>query len=843
MDIMQKEREQLRRHFRNTSSDLDVALSTKQTSKAQILSLLRQLEDKSDRIFTIDENFKEQLFSGKFNDAEVQQEFDEMEFYRAEVIKYKSECEIRLADNQMRADCGTSSQISYGEKINRKFRLPKLELIKFDGNVKSWIGFWGQFKKIDQDEDIDLEDKFQYLVQAMEQGSPARELVESFPPSGANYKKALDQLKVRFARDEFLIEVYVRELLNLVLHQVNKNKSGMSLSSLYDRLETQLRALESLGVTTEKYAAMLFPLVESALPSELLKIWERHRSSKVKIHTKNEKDNFASDNYLTMLLDFLRTEVESEERINLAKTSFGIEKEQPKHNSKGKRLLQGEPELYSAAALYTVNTKDSFKGKKPNCIFCNNSTHASQDCFAAQKLSLEERKAKVVEKKGCFSCLRTNHISKNCKAFIRCLMCARKHFPIMCCDLDSKKVQPDENSEQKLENVLTSNFSTDTLLQTVIVKVTNNHKHKLVRALLDSGSQRSYVSSKCAKDLNFKPSGKENIIQGVFGGFQSSPNLHNIYDIAISNIKNEFSCKLSVLEQKKICNYIPRLRDLAVIGYLKNKNIILSDIGHIETLNNGLVAIETYLGWTIMGQQVHNTSNNPIFSGFTDFSIADLWELDVLGIKEPANTTPKEIIDFKTEKYFKETVLQTDDGRYQVNLPWKEGHPKLSNNKEIAEARLLSTTKKLISLGKFEDYSKVFAEWESLGIIEEVRGDSINMPSHYLPHRAVIKENSITTKIRPVFDASTKDNNGNSLNTCLEKGPNLLELIPSLLIKFRIGLIGVTSDIEKAFLQIGVNPNERDNLRFLWWVDESKTEKKILGTVEWFLVCGLALSC
>ena len=34
----------------------------------------------------------------------------------------------------------------------------------------------------------------------------------------------------------------------------------------------------------------------------------------------------------------------------------------------------------------------------------------------------------------------------------------------------------------------------------------------------------------------------------------------------------------------------------------------------------------------------------------------------------------------------------------------------------------------------------------------------------YLPHRAVIKENRSTTKVRVVFDCSVKNKNGHSLN-------------------------------------------------------------------------------
>ncbi|XP_035228817.1 uncharacterized protein LOC118200936 [Stegodyphus dumicola] len=86
---------------------------------------------------------------------------------------------------------------------------------------------------------------------------------------------------------------------------------------------------------------------------------------------------------------------------------------------------------------------------------------------------------------------------------------------------------------------------------------------------------------------------------------------------------------------------------------------------------------------------------------------------------------------------------------------------------------------------------------------------------HYLSHKAVIKDSSMTTKVRPVFDASLMDENGNSLNACLEKGPNLIEMLPKRFIQFRQHAIGVTADIRKTFLQISLCARDRDFLKFL----------------------------
>ncbi|UYV84476.1 hypothetical protein LAZ67_X002331 [Cordylochernes scorpioides] len=154
------------------------------------------------------------------------------------------------------------------------YRLPKLEFKKFGGEPRGWITFWSQFSTIDRDPQMPPETKFQYLFQATAENSEAGEAVESFPPSADNYPKVIDYIKSHFEEDEMLVEIYVRDLLQNVLQNV-RAEGKTSVVKLYDRLETQLRALETLGVARDKFAAMLYPLVESALPEDTLRVWER----------------------------------------------------------------------------------------------------------------------------------------------------------------------------------------------------------------------------------------------------------------------------------------------------------------------------------------------------------------------------------------------------------------------------------------------------------------------------------------------------------------------------------------------------------------------------------------
>ncbi|GFX30689.1 uncharacterized protein TNCV_4862131 [Trichonephila clavipes] len=129
-----------------------------------------------------------------------------------------------------------------------------------------------------------------------------------------NYPKAIEHLKERFGRDSLLVQIFVPDLLNLVMKNAVPGRSHTDLAVLYDSLESKLRALESLGSTKEKFAEFLGPVVESCLPENILCAWERSRNSEDAVSK--------SDRTLENLMTFLRHEEESEEIISLARSGF-----------------------------------------------------------------------------------------------------------------------------------------------------------------------------------------------------------------------------------------------------------------------------------------------------------------------------------------------------------------------------------------------------------------------------------------------------------------------------------------------------------------------------------------
>ena len=85
----------------------------------------------------------------------------------------------------------------------------------------------------------------------------------------------------------------------------------------------------------------------------------------------------------------------------------------------------------------------------------------------------------------------------------------------------------------------------------------------------------------------------------------------------------------------------------------------------------------------------------------------------------------------------------------------------------------------------------------------------------YMPHHAVIKESSSTTKLRVVFDASAKSSSGLSLNDCLMVGPKVQEDILDILIRFRLHPVAFYGDVAKIYRQVMLAEDDRDYHRFL----------------------------
>ena len=117
-----------------------------------------------------------------------------------------------------------------------------------------------------------------------------------------------------------------------------------------------------------------------------------------------------------------------------------------------------------------------------------------------------------------------------------------------------------------------------------------------------------------------------------------------------------------------------------------------------------------------------------------------------------------------------------------------------------AVRRFVSLECSLHSKGHFQEFSAVMEEYFQLGHAEPVPPNDLQKSPKdcfYLLMYAVRKEHSTTTKVRVVFDASTKSASGVSLNDTLLVGPTIHPPLIDVLLRFRFHCVALTADISK----------------------------------------------
>ena len=124
----------------------------------------------------------------------------------------------------------------------------------------------------------------------------------------ANYPEAVQILKRRYGQKQVIINSHMDALMKLPVCSESNNISA--LRNLYDSIEANVRGLQSLGMDSEQYRALLIPVLQQKLPPDL----QIEISRKIK----NGEWN------LSKLLEILKEELEARERCKNLGTTVNI---------------------------------------------------------------------------------------------------------------------------------------------------------------------------------------------------------------------------------------------------------------------------------------------------------------------------------------------------------------------------------------------------------------------------------------------------------------------------------------------------------------------------------------
>ncbi|XP_046426001.1 uncharacterized protein LOC124182586 [Neodiprion fabricii] len=393
------------------------------------------------------------------------------------------------------------------------------------------------------------------------------------------------------------------------------------------------------------------------------------------------------------------------------------------------------------------------------------------------------------------------------------------------------------------------------LMVTAMVNATDRHKaHVPCRALIDTCSTANFVTEDFAATLRL-PRKRCNLSVGTLNGLATQS--QGRVTIMISSRYNNYSRTLDFLTVSRIASLVPDTQierelipippniNLADPGFHKpapvqmlisaGPALTLLSIGQINLSSPGgpdLHLQKTQLGWVIGGNVAPAIKPQPDFRCYLSEippDISAFWEID----EGPSNEhLSKE--EQACEDHFSATVSRNEEGRYIVALPFKANNKLLGKSREIALKRFYSlerTFKNNPELRK--NYAAIIREYLNLGFLSRVY--DAREEGFYLPHHAVVKATSLTTKTRIVFDGSAASTTGVSLNQTLMVGPTIQADLFTILLRFRTHNYVLTGDIEKMYLQVQVRPEDRKYQRILWRDEQGQINTYELNTVTFGL--------
>lgn len=279
------------------------------------------------------------------------------------------------------------------------------------------------------------------------------------------------------------------------------------------------------------------------------------------------------------------------------------------------------------------------------------------------------------------------------------------------------------------------------LMQTATVEVENLQKSKKVttRLLLDTGSQRTYITNELAEKLRLPITGSETLTVYTFSASKprelhtpvtglrlltkDGSSLHlrvNVIPKITGNLQRAYFNpeKFShLLKDIPLADSVTSTEETANIELLLGNDyycdIFSGDIS-MKAVSPGLNVMESKLGWILTGRErcqddkpvssisMLTYTSSPIsvhLSAQSDDQqplaeqkthLEEFWKLETLGIREPV----QENDDDKALQKLNETI-HFEDRHYQVTWPWKEESPSLPTNYELAMGRLRSQVKRL----------------------------------------------------------------------------------------------------------------------------------------------------
>ncbi|XP_018407213.1 PREDICTED: uncharacterized protein LOC108783203 [Cyphomyrmex costatus] len=689
----------------------------------------------------------------------------------------------------------TSSAFNRSEN-HCSVRLPKLNLPTFSGKYDEWFPFYDSFNSIiHSNASISDVQKLQYLKSTLT--GDASGVISALEISAANYQIAWDILKERYDNRRMIVHTHIKAILDLP--SLTKEDST-ELRRIADGAIRHVQALKALKCPTAHWDDLLVYILTSKFDPRTLREWQSSLTG-TETPTFKQFNDFISQHCLVL---------ETTNKVSLASKDTN-------------KNSQTNAKRQSTCAA-TVKSK---------CNYCKGE-HPMYYCKEFLALPIKQRAVEVAK----FAISNT----------IRCCTSSAEDH--------SGTSGTGESSIQNSTTAVTTHSSNiqgkdHIMLSTAVVNViaSDGTSHSC-RALLDSGSQASFISRQLAATLGLPLRPLNVTISGVNS---TSSNATMATKVTLQSRLNSYCRTIDCIVTKRITEKLP-LTTSRRGDYNIPRNLKLADphfnvsskvdiligaeifwellcIGQIEATHSHPTLQKTRLGWILAGRRSITAAPAENVRAFTTVisnaqlhdQLTRFWQIEHLDNQVVNNKD-----DAYCEEHFEANVDQNEQGRYIVKLPIKEeliGN--LGSTRDIALRRLQGTERRFIRDPNLRDqYVRFMDEYLKLGHMKEVSVSPLeDTASFYLPHHGVFKGAKQSSKIRVVFDASSKSDTGLSLNDVLRVGPVVQQDLMSIVMRFRTFVHALIADIIKMYRQVLIHPSQTSLQRILWRSD-SKADIK-----------------
>lgn len=671
-------------------------------------------------------------------------------------------------------------------------RLPRLELPKFDGKLDQWRDFKDTFTAIVHDNPrLKPIDKMTYLKGCL--SGEAHGVVKNMALS--QYEEGWEAVVSRYQNVKVLIYNGLRKLLSLP----QATERARDIKLLIDDVKVIRVDLAELGEPVAQWNSLFVFLMTQKLPKDTFEAFEQSCESKKKVPL------------LASLLEFL------ENRVH---TLLAVEKsfDKPTRIQANVVALKPEYSLPKPTNNARIPQPNNPPTSKPitgsKCKFCMGN-HRQYKCPKFAQSNVMERKKLVAENKLCVLCL-NDHPVATCAHKWKCLVCQEKHHTLLHVDLSSSSFCGSG------ENVL---------LATARIKVRSEEGiARTIRVLIDQGSMKNFITESLAQTLHLPREYSSTVVVGIGGKETESRGKTKLRFNSRVQPDVEFAIEAEILPVVTL-NLTERpsevpagLQDLQLADRLFWKggrvDAVLGAGVYGKILLGGmrsdkLLAQESHFGWILSGI-MEGASDQIIrcYSALTervDEKLLQFWETEEKIVPVPAWT--QEQID--AEEFYEATTERNENGRYICRLPIRNDFA-LGSSRGSAVAQMMKLEKQFEKDISFKDrYLASVHEYIDLGHAVPVTSE-IPTRHCFLPHLAIIKDESLTTKTRVVFNASNPTSNKRSLNDNLLIGPVVQRDLVAKILRFRSHPFVFSCDIEKMYRQILMHPEDQPLQLFVW---------------------------